>query len=148
MLTSVFLHDSNSNVINQHLKPWLTSFWCDSSCAPWFVQTSWTPCRRSCRCRPWCPKAPYGVLPSAETAGSEEQTHLHTLRRSDSAEGKTQNLKDCTQSSSCWVCVTFHDEPHLFFLVQHNMGFEASDAWELFIAHRAGEVRSGVCGLV
>lgn len=32
--------------------------------------------------------------------------------------------------------------------MQHDMRFEAGDAGELFIAHRAGEVRGCVCGLV
>ena len=32
--------------------------------------------------------------------------------------------------------------------MQHNVRFEAGDARELFIAHRTGEVRRRVCGLV
>lgn len=37
---------------------------------------------------------------------------------------------------------------NLLLLMQHDMGFEAGDAGELFIAHRAGEVRGRVCGPV
>lgn len=36
----------------------------------------------------------------------------------------------------------------LLFLVQHDVGFEAGDAGELFMANGAGEVRGRVCGLV
>lgn len=36
----------------------------------------------------------------------------------------------------------------LFLFVQHDVRFEAGNAGELFIAHRAGEVRGCVCGLV
>lgn len=63
----------------------LTSSWHDSSCAPSGVQTSWTPCRSSCRRRPWCRTTPFGAPPSGEIAGSEGQTHLRTLNRLNSA---------------------------------------------------------------
>lgn len=36
----------------------------------------------------------------------------------------------------------------LLLFVQHYVRFEAGNAGELFIAHRAGEVRGCVCGLV
>lgn len=36
----------------------------------------------------------------------------------------------------------------LLLFVQHDVRFEAGDAGELFIAHRAGEVGGCVCGLV
>lgn len=37
---------------------------------------------------------------------------------------------------------------NLLLLMQHNVRFEAGDARELFIAHRTGEVRCRVSGLM
>lgn len=39
-------------------------------------------------------------------------------------------------------------ETYLLLFVQHDVGLKARDAGEPFVAHRAGEVSGGVCGLV
>lgn len=120
---------------------------------------SWTPCRRSCRCRPWRPTALCGAPPSAETAGSEEWTHLRTRHRSNSAgrvakvvEEKKQRDKFLPNgqlsANKWWVSCLIGQPTNLLLFVQHDMRFEAGDAGEPFIANGAREVRGCVCGLV
>lgn len=112
---------------------------------------SWTPFRRSCRCRLGCPTALCDAPPGGGRAGSAGQTHLRTLDRSDSAKpGEDKQGVLCFRTDQhhgfFWMLGWLVTD--LLLLVQHDMRLEAGDAGEPFIADRAGEVGGCVRGLV
>lgn len=52
------------------------------------------------------------------------------------------------KTSKAGVSRGFALETYLLLFVQHDVRFKAGDAGEPFVAHGAGEVGGGVCGLV
>lgn len=62
--------------------------------------------------------------------------------------GKTEDVILAKEERNAVASCTAGWATDLLLFVQHDVGFEAGDAGELFIAHRAGEVGGCVCGLV
>lgn len=67
--------------------------------------------------------------------------------RNENRPSKSDSKREIT-SSATYEGKARHEATHLLLLVQHDVGFKAGNARELFMANGAGEVRRGVRGLV